>query len=56
MPNVLLLFEHSQHGANGGITGRFGKLSQDLGSGGASATVKHIHDLPLAPAELVLGN
>ena len=51
MPQVPLLFQDAEKGANGGLAGRVVQVGQDLGRRGLAAAVDDLHDLPLTAAE-----
>ena len=51
--DVSFLFQNPQQGANRGITGWIGQRRQHFRGGGLLARVQDVHDLALAPAEMM---
>src|SRR3989442_946325 len=52
MTQMPLFLEHSQQGADRGVTGRIGKLIEHLGGAGSAGPIDHVHDLPFPTAQL----
>src|SRR5262249_14915513 len=55
VPQVAFFFEDAQEGADGGPARGVGQVGVHLDGGRPAAPVHHVHDLPLAPAQSLLG-